>query len=51
MSTIMWLLGFGLMMGSFGFLFGKGGERSSPRISVDPFWPDLRYRDEQPPVK
>ena len=35
MSTLLWLLGFGLMMGSFSLLFGRTEHRVRPRISVD----------------
>lgn len=40
MSTLVWFLGFGLMMASFSFLFGKSEDLDRPRISVDPWWPD-----------
>ena len=40
MSTLLWLVGFGLMMFSFTFLFGKAEETHQPRISVEPWWPD-----------
>ncbi len=40
MSTVLWLLGFGIMLASFSFLFGRAEERSTPRISVEPWWPD-----------
>lgn len=40
MSTLLWFVGFGLMMASFSFLFGKGEERTQPRISVEPWWPE-----------
>ena len=38
MSTVVWFIGFGLMMASFSFLLGKP-EETRPRISVDPWWP------------
>lgn len=41
-SSIMWFVGFGLMLASFGFLFGKSDERQQPRISVDPWWPETK---------
>jgi hypothetical protein len=40
MSTVLWFVGFGLMMLSFGFLLGRSDELHRPRISVDPWWPD-----------
>lgn len=40
MSTVIWFLGFGLMMTSFVFLFGKSEDSDRPRISVEPWWPD-----------
>lgn len=40
MSTLLWFLGFGLMMLSFSFLFKKGENLDRPRISVDPWWPE-----------
>jgi hypothetical protein len=39
-STLLWFLGFGLMMASFTFLFGRSEEPQTPRISVDPWWPE-----------
>jgi hypothetical protein len=39
-STLLWFLGFGLMMGSFSFLFGRSEELHQPRISVEPWWPE-----------
>ncbi len=44
MSTIVWFVGFALMMLSFGFLFGRADEPHRPRISVDPWWPDSNSR-------
>jgi len=39
-STVVWLVGFGLMMFSFTFLFGKSDQHAhQPRISVEPWWP------------
>jgi hypothetical protein len=35
MATLLWVLGFGLTMASFGFLFGRAGPEQPPRISVD----------------
>ena len=35
MSTLLWFLGFALMMASFTFLFGRSEERTTPRISTD----------------
>ncbi len=40
MSTLLWLLGFGLTMASFSFLFGKSESPHRPRISVEPWWPE-----------
>ncbi len=40
MSTVLWFVGFGLMMLSFSFLFGRSEDRDQPRITVDPWWPD-----------
>ncbi len=46
MSTLLWFIGFGLMMASFTFLFGKTEEPTpTPRISVEPWWPDEERRD------
>jgi len=39
-STVVWFVGFGLMMISFAFLFGKAEEPDRPRISVEPWWPE-----------
>ncbi len=39
MGTLLWMLGFVLMLGSFSFLFGKSEEPHLPRISVEPWWP------------
>ncbi len=36
MSTVLWVTGFVLMMGSFSFLFAKREEPDQPRISVEP---------------
>ena len=43
MSTLVWLIGFCLMMGSFSFLFGRAEARLRPRISVD-HRPHRRHR-------
>jgi hypothetical protein len=44
-STLIWFLGFGLMLASFSFLFGRAPEQhDQPRISVDPWWPDTNER-------
>lgn len=43
LSTIIWCIGFALMMVSFTFLFGRSEERTQPRISVDPWWPDSSH--------
>ncbi|MCK4342262.1 MAG: hypothetical protein KAY37_11130 [Phycisphaerae bacterium] len=40
MSTLLWVIGFVLMMASFSFLFGRSEEPSRPRISVEQRWPD-----------
>jgi hypothetical protein len=40
LSSTLWFVGFALMLGSFGFLFGRNDEPDYPRISVDPWWPD-----------
>ncbi|MBK9120474.1 MAG: hypothetical protein IPM18_12870 [Phycisphaerales bacterium] len=40
MGTLMWFVGFALMMGSFAFLFGRNEEPHEARISVEPWWPD-----------
>lgn len=37
---MLWFVGLGLMMASFGFLFRKGEELDRPRISVEPWWPE-----------
>lgn len=39
-STLLWVLGFGLMMVSFAFLFGHSEEPDHPRITVEPWWPE-----------
>lgn len=39
MSTLIWFVGFALMLISFTFLFGQAEESDQPRISVDPWWP------------
>ncbi|MEW6252909.1 MAG: hypothetical protein AB1716_19910 [Planctomycetota bacterium] len=44
MSTVLWFVGFGLMMASFAFLFGHGDEPEQPRISVEPWWPEPEQR-------
>ncbi len=44
MSTLLWFVGFGLMMASFSFLFGKSEDSTRPRISVDPWWPDTNQK-------
>ncbi len=36
MSTVLWFVGFGLMMASFSFLFGRSEEERGPRISIEP---------------
>lgn len=46
MSTLLWFVGFGLMLASFSFLFGKSEEQDTPRISVDPWWPDRKPDSE-----
>ena len=43
-STVLWFIGFGLMMASFTFLFGRPEERHQPRITVD-----TRLRGSNPP--
>jgi hypothetical protein len=46
-STVLWFVGFALMMGSFAFLFGRGDDHQQPRISVDtrePDWVPTRRR-------
>lgn len=35
MSTLLWFVGFGLMMGSFSFLFGRSEQPTRPRITVE----------------
>jgi hypothetical protein len=45
-STVIWFLGFGLMIASFTFLFGKTEDRDIPRISVEG-WPDPRNRSDE----
>ena len=47
MSTLLWFVGLGLMMTSFAFLFSKPEERTQPRITVEPLWPD-RETDHKP---
>lgn len=41
MSTVIWFIGFALMMASFGFLFSRSEDADQPRISVEPWWPDV----------
>jgi hypothetical protein len=42
-STLLWFLGFALMMASFTFLFGRSEERTTtPRISIDRRSPGAR---------
>jgi hypothetical protein len=40
MGTIVWFIGFGLMMLSFSFLFTRSDDAHRPRISVEPWWPE-----------
>ncbi len=46
MGTVLWFIGFALMMASFAFLLGND-EPQQPRISVDPWWPDAEQREEE----
>lgn len=49
MGTVLWLLGFGLMMASFSFLFGgKSTSGNTPRITVEPLWPEPERDRHQP---
>ncbi len=43
-SMLLWFVGFGLMLASFTFLFGRSEDADQPRISVEPWWPEQDQR-------
>jgi hypothetical protein len=39
-ATVLWFFGLGLAVASFGFLFSRSEQRDTPRITVEPWWPE-----------
>lgn len=43
---VLWCIGFGLMLASFSFLFGRTDEPHRPRITIDPRLRDVSAKSE-----